>query len=116
MKKAPAGAHRQGLLLWGLERVGDQRLLSGTTSLPLKEAINRAAVAFLAKSEGYLGHSIYASQESPGRVVLQVQWASLEAHTVGFRQSPAFAQWREVIGPFFQSPPNVEHFDDVTAP
>lgn len=34
------------------------------------EAINRAAVAFLAKSEGYLGHSIYASQESPGRVVL----------------------------------------------
>ena len=52
------------------------------------EAINRAAVAFLAKSEGYLGHSIYASQESPGRVVLQVQWASLEAHTVGFRQSP----------------------------
>jgi quinol monooxygenase YgiN len=49
-------------------------------------------------------------------VVLQVQWASLEAHTVGFRQSPAFAQWREVIGPFFQSPPNVEHFDDVTAP
>ena len=36
------------------------------------EAINRAAVAYLAKSEGYLGHSIYASQESPGRVVLQV--------------------------------------------
>ena len=80
------------------------------------EVINRAAVAFLAKSEGYLGHSIYASQESPGRVVLQVKWASLEAHTVGFRQSAAFTQWREVIGPFFESPPNVEHFDDVTAP
>ena len=80
------------------------------------EAINRAAVAYLAKSEGYLGHSVYASQESPGRVVLQVQWASLEAHTVGFRQLPAFAQWREVIGQFFRSPPNVEHFDDVTAP
>ena len=79
-------------------------------------AINRAAVAFWAKSEGYLGHSIYASQESPGRVVLQVQWASLEAHTVGFRQSAAFAQWREVIVPFFQSPPNVEHFEDATAP
>ena len=27
------------------------------------EAINRAAVAFLAKSEGYLGHSVYASQD-----------------------------------------------------
>lgn len=80
------------------------------------EAINRAAVAYLAKSDGYLGHSIHASQESPGRVVLQVKWVSVEAHTVGFRQSAAFTQWREVIGPFFQSPPIVEHFDDVTAP
>ena len=75
------------------------------------EAINRAAVAFLAKSEGYLGHSIYASQESPGRVVLQVRWASLEAHTVGFRQSPLFTEWRAIVGPFFAAPPHVEHFE-----
>ena len=46
-------------------------------------------------------------------MVLQVQWASLEAHRWAFASRPAFAQWREVIGPFFQSPPNVEHFDDV---
>ena len=80
------------------------------------EAINRAAVAYLAKSEGYLGHSIYASQESPGRVVLQVQWHLWKPTPWAFASRPAFTQWREVIGPFFQSPPNVEHFDDVTAP
>ena len=79
------------------------------------DAINRAAGAFLSQSEGYLGHSLHASQEAPGRVLLLVQWTSLEAHTVGFRQSPAFTQWREVIGPFFQAPPRVEHFDEVTA-
>jgi hypothetical protein len=29
---------------------------------------------------------------------------------VGFRQSPAFAEWRAIVGPFFAVPPTVEHF------
>lgn len=43
--------------------------------------------------------------------MLTVEWDSLEAHTVGFRQSPAFAEWRALIGPYFAEPPQVEHFD-----
>lgn len=78
-------------------------------------SIKQAAEAFLAKSEGYQGHLIFSSHESPARVILQVQWVSIEAHTIGFRQSAAFTQWREIIGPFFQAPPRVEHFDEVTA-
>jgi heme-degrading monooxygenase HmoA len=42
---------------------------------------------------------------------LIVRWSSLEAHTVGFRQSAAFADWRAIIGPYFAKPPVVEHFD-----
>jgi len=34
-------------------------------------------------------------------------------HTVGFRNSPAFAEWRAYIGPYFESPPVVEHFRAV---
>ena len=75
------------------------------------QAITGAATAYLAKSEGYRGHRILACQEAPGRVVLTVEWATLEAHTVGFRQSPAFTEWRAMIGPFFLEPPHVEHFD-----
>ena len=33
--------------------------------------------------------------------------------TIGFRQSPAFADWRAIVGPFFASPPVVEHFELV---
>ena len=40
-----------------------------------------------------------------------IWWATLEDHTVGFRGSPAFAQWRGIVGPFFAQPPVVEHFD-----
>ena len=67
-------------------------------------------------AKGARSFSVNRGIESTERYVLQIVWDTLEDHTVGFRQSPAFAQWREVIGPFFQSPPNVEHFDDVTAP
>jgi len=31
-------------------------------------------------------------------------------HTVDFRESPAFAEWRGIVGPFFASAPQVEHF------
>jgi heme-degrading monooxygenase HmoA len=79
------------------------------------QAITGAATDFLAKSKGYRGHRILACQESPGRVVLTVEWETLEAHTVGFRQSPAFADWRAVIGPFFLEPPHVEHFEVAAA-
>ncbi len=79
------------------------------------EAIQRAASSVLARSPGHRRHSIFACQETPGRFVLQVEWDSLEAHTVGFRQSPAFAEWRAIIGPYFARPPHVEHFDLVAS-
>jgi hypothetical protein len=41
-------------------------------------------------------------------------WDTLEDHTVGFRQSEAFTQWRAIVGPFFAVPPVVEHFELVT--
>ena len=75
------------------------------------QAMGGAARDILGKSTGYLGHRILACQESPGRVVLTVEWNTLEDHTVGFRQSPAFAEWRAVIGPYFAEAPHVEHFD-----
>jgi hypothetical protein len=40
-------------------------------------------------------------------------WATLEDHTVGFRQSAAFQDWRAIVGPFFAQPPYVEHFNLV---
>ena len=77
------------------------------------EAIARAAATVLCKSAGYRRHAILSCQETPGRFILQVEWDTLEAHTVGFRQSPAFTEWRAIIGPFFAQPPHVEHFDVV---
>lgn len=74
-------------------------------------AIQHGAGTVIAHARGYLGHTVHKGLESPERYLLQIQWATLEDHTVGFRQSPAFAEWRAIVGPFFAAPPTVEHFE-----
>ena len=51
--------------------------------------------------------------ESPSRFVLLVEWDSVEAHLRNFRESERFPAWRAAIGPYFASPPVVEHFTDL---
>lgn len=77
------------------------------------EAIVRGLETVIAKSPGCHGWKVNKGVESPERYILQVFWETLEAHTVTFRGGPAFAQWRAIVGPFFASPPVVEHFELV---
>ena len=51
--------------------------------------------------------------ESASRFVLLVEWDSVEAHNVGFRESANFGRWRGVIGPFLDGAPNVEHVEEI---
>jgi heme-degrading monooxygenase HmoA len=76
----------------------------------ITQALNTVAV----RAKGMQGFKVNKGIESPERYILQIFWDTLEDHTVGFRESPLFAEWRAIIGPFFASPPHVEHFDLVT--
>ena len=53
--------------------------------------------------------------ETSTRFVLLVEWDSVEAHIENFRATDRFAQWRGLIGPYFDGAPRVEHFTDVPA-
>jgi heme-degrading monooxygenase HmoA len=74
------------------------------------EAIVRGVNTVISKAKGFEGYKINKGIESPERYVLMIFWATLENHTVDFRQSPAFTEWRGIVGPFFATPPQVEHF------
>ena len=78
-----------------------------------EEAIGRALRTVVSKAQGVRSFQVQKGIESPERYVLMIHWDTLEAHTVGFRQSPAFAEWRGIVGPFFAKPPVVEHFNLV---
>jgi len=69
------------------------------------------AVPLFKRAKGCKGVTLQRSHEKPARYRLFVQWETLENHTVDFRQSPAFAQWRALVGPYFAGLPVVEHFE-----
>jgi heme-degrading monooxygenase HmoA len=73
----------------------------------------------IARAPGYLWGRLVRQIENPGTYLLLIGWESLEAHTVDFRGSELFAEWRGIVGPYFASAPVVTHFagelDEVRA-
>lgn len=61
-------------------------------------------------------HEVQRCLEQDHRYVLLVWWQTLEAHTLGFRGSPEYAQWRALLHHFyaFYAPfPDAEHFEPL---
>ncbi|MEO6351561.1 MAG: antibiotic biosynthesis monooxygenase [Burkholderiaceae bacterium] len=74
-------------------------------------AIQHGIDQVISKAKGFNGYQINRGIESPERYVLMIFWETLENHTVDFRESTAFQEWRSIVGPYFASPPVVEHFN-----
>jgi heme-degrading monooxygenase HmoA len=74
------------------------------------EAIRRGLDTVISRARGFRGYKVNKGIESPERYLLMIFWETLENHTVDFRGSAAFAEWRAIVGPFFAQPPQVEHF------
>ena len=89
--------------------VADIRIQPGRQA-EFDEAILRGIDTVIRQARGFQGWKVNKSIESPERYLLMIFWETLEDHTVHFRGSPAFADWRAIVGPFFAAPPSVEHF------
>jgi heme-degrading monooxygenase HmoA len=73
------------------------------------EAAVAQAVPFFRAADGCRGFALQRVLEDPTRYQLVVRWDTLEHHTVGFRNSENFLEWRRLASPFFAKPPVVEH-------
>jgi heme-degrading monooxygenase HmoA len=89
--------------------VADIRIRPGE-QVAFEAAIRRGTEEVIAKARGFCGYRVNRSLESPDRYLLMIFWDTLENHTVDFRGSSAFADWRAIVGPYFAQPPQVEHF------
>jgi len=74
------------------------------------EAIRRGLDTVISRARGFRGYKVNKGVEVPERYLLMIFWDTLENHTVDFRGSALFAEWRAIVGPFFAGPPQVEHF------
>jgi len=77
------------------------------------EAAMREARHVVAQAKGFRSLRVTRGIEHPSTYLLIIEWDTLEDHTVGFRESELFAQWRGLIGEFFAEPPSVEHYTPI---
>jgi heme-degrading monooxygenase HmoA len=77
------------------------------------ETAFKTASTIIASKPGYISHELQRCLQTTNRYVLLVRWQTLEAHTVGFRQSPEDQEWRSLLHHFYEPFPRVEHYESV---
>jgi heme-degrading monooxygenase HmoA len=77
------------------------------------ETAFKVAEKIIASMQGYINHSLKRCIEQPNRYILLVNWTDLEAHTVGFRQSDEYQEWKRLLHHFYSPFPTVEHYEDI---
>jgi len=74
------------------------------------EAAFAQAQPIIASMGGYQGHELQRCVEHDHQYMLLVRWDSLEDHTLGFRQSEQYQQWRALLHHFYDPFPTVLHY------
>jgi len=77
------------------------------------EGAFKQAAPIIASMKGYVLHELRRCIETPNRYILLVQWQTLEDHTVGFRGSQEYQEWKRLLHHFYDPFPVVEHFKAV---
>jgi heme-degrading monooxygenase HmoA len=68
------------------------------------------ASPIISSMPGYVSHQLQRCVEKQNRYILLVNWETLEAHTVGFRGSEGYQEWRKLLHHFYDPFPTVEHY------
>ncbi len=87
-----------------------------TGQSPAFEAAFQQAVPIISASPGFRGYQLQKCLEVEDKYLLLVQWETLEDHTVGFRGSSPYQQWRALLHHFYDPFPVVEHFMVIDPP
>ena len=69
------------------------------------------AYPIISSMSGYVSHQLQRCIENQNRYILLVNWETLEAHTVGFRGSEQYQEWRKLLHHFYDPFPTVEHYE-----
>lgn len=77
-----------------------------------EEAFRRAS-EIIASMKGYISHELQRCIEVKGKYLLMVKWETLEDHTVGFRKSNEYQEWKKMLHRFYDPFPTVEHFENI---
>lgn len=77
------------------------------------EAAFKKASKIISSMDGYLSHELHRCIEVQDKYLLLVRWETLESHTVGFRSSAEYQEWKKLLHNFYEPFPTVEHFEEI---
>ena len=72
-----------------------------------------SASSIISSMPGYVSHQLQRCLETRNRFILLVQWETLDAHTIGFRGSEKYQEWKTLLHHFYDPFPTVEHYELV---
>jgi len=78
------------------------------------EASFEQAQKLICSMNGYISHQLQKCIEKNNRYILLVNWDTLEDHTIGFKNSPEYQQWKALLHQYYDPFPQVEHFQLIT--
>ena len=74
------------------------------------EAAMAKARPLIEATPGFQKMEVRACVETKDRYLLLVWWSTVEAHTVGFRGSDRYAEWRAALHHFYHPFPVGQHY------
>ncbi|MCM3259062.1 antibiotic biosynthesis monooxygenase [Paenibacillus lautus] len=73
----------------------------------------QVASGIISKMKGYIHHELKRCLEDDHKYALLVKWETLEDHTIGFRESAEYQEWKQLLHHFYDPFPVVEHYEEV---
>jgi heme-degrading monooxygenase HmoA len=77
------------------------------------ESSFKIASSIIASMKGYIHHELQKCLEVENKYILLVKWETLEDHTVGFRQSQPYQEWKTLLHHYYDPFPTVEHYEMI---
>jgi heme-degrading monooxygenase HmoA len=71
------------------------------------------AEKIISKMKGYINHELLKCIEADNQYLLIVRWETLEDHTIGFRNSEEYLEWKKLLHHFYDPFPTVEHYSEI---
>lgn len=68
------------------------------------------AQGIISTMEGYISHQLKRCIENNSQFILLVEWEKLTDHTVGFRESKEYQEWKSLLHHFYDPFPIVQHY------
>jgi heme-degrading monooxygenase HmoA len=67
----------------------------------------------ISKMAGYHSHQLKRCIEHASQFILLVEWEKLTDHTIGFRESKEYQEWKGLLHHFYNPFPTVEHYTNI---